>query len=224
MDFGKLYKYDKDSILYKPISGVVSFFVLNPMVTLCLSLIILGFVSYKIIEHELTMRDRIDVRDSRIEELENEMRLEKEYDTLLIRIAEASLEGSKKIPFDDETIYSYIKSCNAWYPDIIMAQYKIESASGKSDIALHAHNFFGMRPVMGNRKSFTTQRKGESYKGYAVFDNWKMSILDKILWDHFVFKGKKPTRNEYLAKHRGYAEAEDYVAKINNVAKKYSGK
>lgn len=221
MEFKRLYKYDKDSIRYIPLSGFLSFLILNPIVPALVLLIGIGCIGWKAVGHEASMREAICDRDCEISSLKAVIELEEEYDTLLIRIAEASLEGKKKIHFTDEDVYEYIKSCKAWYPDILMAQYKIESASGKSDIAVNAHNFFGMRPVAGKRLNYTTQRKGDSYRGYAVYDNWKMSVLDKILWDHFVFGGVKPDRKTYIARHGWYAEADGYTELIDRTAMKY---
>jgi hypothetical protein len=159
---------------------------------------------------------------AQVDELNRIVEMEEESDTLHIRIAQATLEGKKDIPFNDSIIFDYIVSCKAWYPDIIMAQFKIESTSGTSDVAKHANNFFGMKPVGGKRKHYTTQRHGDSYYGYAVYDNWKLSILDKILWEHFRFNGVKPDKETYLKAHLNYAEADEYLKIIKKTAKQYT--
>lgn len=216
-----IYRFDKDNLIFKPVSKLTRFMVNHPYIVFMVVFALIVWCALCYLKLEVRMLAEIEAREMEIADLKNTVRIEEEYDTLFIRIAQATLEGKKSIPVSDSIVYAYIKECKAWYPDIIMAQFKMESASGKSDIARNAHNFFGMRPVIGKRKGLTTQRKGEEYKGYAVYDNWHMSVIDKILWDHCRFGGIMPDRKTYLAAHAGYAESEEYIQNIDNVAKKY---
>jgi hypothetical protein len=57
-----------------------------------------------------------------------------------------------------------------------------------------------------------------------MYLNWQHSVLDRILWDRWVFK-QKPTRDQYLDKLENiYAEDPDYRAKIVRIAKTWEEK
>ena len=73
------------------------------------------------------------------------------------------------------------------------------------------HNLYGMKKVY---KRQTTQH-GE-LNGYGVYDNWCLSVLDRLLWDMFTFKNIKPTKEEYLnaLKRANYATDPDYIKKL----------
>lgn len=219
MENRRLYRFDKENIEFKPLSKIGQFLYENMFYVVAFVFIFM-FVLW--LDDSLKQSNIIRKLTAQVEELTRIVEMEEESDTLHIRIAQATLEGKKDIPFNDSIIFDYIKSCKAWYPDIIMAQFKIESASGTSDVAKKANNFFGMKPVGGKRKHYTTQRHGDSYHGYAVYDNWKLSILDKILWEHFRFNGVKPDRETYLNSHLNYAEADEYLAIIKKTAKQYA--
>ena len=50
-----------------------------------------------------------------------------------------------------------------------------------------------------------------SYNSYGGYDSWKLSVLDRVLWDLFIFDSIKPQRDEYLRALRNYAESRDYI-------------
>lgn len=185
--------------------------------------IILAFLipsAYYVVKRD-SYEGQISLLNERIDELVRNIEMEEESDTLHIKIAQATLEGRTNQPINDSIVFEYIVSCKAWYPEVIMAQYRIESGGGTSDIAKKANNLFGMRPVRGERKHYTTQRYGDNYCGYAVYDNWKLSILDKILWEHYIFNGVKPDRETYISAHANYAEAPNYIENIKRLAERY---
>lgn len=219
MENNRLYRFDKENIELKPVKRISQFLYENmfSVVFIVFTVMLMLWIG-----DSLKQYSTITKLEAQVAELTRTLEMEEESDTLHIRIAQATLEGKKDIPFNDSIIFDYIKSCKAWYPDIIMAQFKIESASGTSDVAKKANNFFGMKPVGGKRKHYTTQRHGDSYHGYAVYDNWKLSILDKILWEHFRFNSVKPDRETYLNSHLNYAEADEYLAIIKKTAKQYA--
>jgi hypothetical protein len=219
MENNRLYRFDKENIELKPVSRIKQFLYEN---TFSLVFIVFFAMLFLWISDSIKQNKTIIDLETQVEILTRTVEMEEESDTLHIRIAQATLEGKKNIPFNDSIVFAYIVSCKAWYPDIIMAQYKIESTSGTSDVAKNANNFFGMRPVSGKRKHYTTQRHDDSYCGYAVYDNWKLSILDKILWEHFRFNGVKPDKETYLKAHLNYAEADEYLKVVKKVAAKYT--
>lgn len=122
-------------------------------------------------------------------------------------------------PLTDSAVYAFLHECNAWYPDVIMAQYVIESGRGTSNVYHNSSNLFGMKRV--SRRP-TTQLPHIDYKGYGMYNNWQMSVIDHILWDYWTFSDHKPTREQYIAKLGAvYAEDTSYVVKISCEASKY---
>lgn len=98
-----------------------------------------------------------------------------------------------------DKLWEFIQECDPWYPDIIMMQAVIESGCGKSDVAKRCHNLFGMKKpgARGLRCDINRWNKKETY---AEYPNWKASVIDRILWDKWLFRDRKtkPTIEEYL--------------------------
>ena len=155
--------------------------------------------------------------EQEIDMLNEELIMNERNNNLYCLIGEYTLLGRTNVPHDT-VVYEFIKQTDVWYPDIVMAQYVIESGHGKSELAKRANNFFGMR-IAKNR--MTLQEIGRNDNGYGIYRNWQYSILDRILWDLHIFD-EVPTRTEYL-KQLGYiyAEDKDYINKINKEASRW---
>lgn len=130
--------------------------------------------------------------------------------TIEQHIGEAILYPNNDI--NDSILYNYLIEINAWYPDILLAQAKIESASYTSNVFKKASNLYGMKQVNSRFHCQTS-----SYNSYGGYDSWKLSVLDRVLWDLFVFDSIKPQREDYLRTLRNYAEATDYINKIQSI-------
>lgn len=125
-------------------------------------------------------------------------------------IGEAILFPQKEI--NDSILYDYLTTINVWYPDILLAQAKIESASYSSNVFNKTNNLYGMKSVNSRFHCQTGL-----YNGYGCYDSWKLSVIDRVLWDLFVFDSIKPSREIYLKTLRNYAEAQNYIYTIQNV-------
>lgn len=118
-----------------------------------------------------------------------------------------------------DNVAALVSICDCWYPDVIMAQYQLESACGTSQVAKRNNNLFGMRKAF-TRKSVRCRTFDKA--GYAVYNNWQLSVIDRIFWEEHEFHNIKPTREEYLAKiKRIYAEDQNYISKIERIAADY---
>ena len=127
-------------------------------------------------------------------------------------------------PTDMNEVYKMCVQSGAWYPEIIMAQFIIESGSGTSNIALNARNFYGMKYI-GTKGRPTLQIPNMNVGGYGMYLNWQHSILDRVLWDDHMFNKTIPSREQYLDRIRGtYAEDPDYIDKILRIANKWEVK
>ena len=110
---------------------------------------------------------------------------------------------------NDSILYKFLIDNNARYPEILLNQAKLESGNYTSNIYNSNNNLYGMKKVS---KRQTTQN-GEN-KGYGIYNNWCLSVLDRILWDIYIFKGQKPTKEEYFKALQIYAEDTNYINKI----------
>ena len=148
-------------------------------------------------------------------------RLNKENETLKEQLlkdeTELSLEHSVGYWFinqpeqiNDSILYAFLKDNNAWFPDILFKQAKIESSNYSSNIYLNTNNLYGMKKV-GKRQ---TTQLNNTYKGYGCYNNWCLSVLDRMLWDMFMFDNVKPSKEEYLKAMSIYAEDTNYIKKI----------
>ena len=111
---------------------------------------------------------------------------------------------------NDSILYKFLVDNNAWFPDILLKQAKIESSNYSSDVYLNANNLYGMKKV-GKRQ---TTQLNNTYKGYGCYNNWCLSVLDRMLWDIFIFNNVKPSKEEYLKAISIYAEDTNYIKKI----------
>jgi hypothetical protein len=156
--------------------------------------------------------------------LEYEQLLFKEQEqNLYTFIGEYSFLKNEKIPTNDSVVYEFIKTTGCWYPDIVMAQYVIESNHGKSMLSQEYNNCFGMKYV-GNKGRRNTQLPDvKGYGDYGVYINWQLSVVDRQLWDHRVFEASKPTKDYYLnILGKIYAEDINYISKITKEAEKWN--
>lgn len=116
----------------------------------------------------------------------------------------------------EKDVYDFAKGIGAWYPEIITAQAIIESGCGKH-IPEKSNNLFGMK-VPGKRE--TTAHNRGSVDVYAKYGNWKLCVADRILWELHRYGNHKPSYEEYLEGFSTYAEDENYIEKIVNIASK----
>lgn len=121
-------------------------------------------------------------------------------------------------PICKDTLWHFIVECGAWYPEVVIAQIEQESGLGKSDLAKKANNLCGMKKVVRRK---TTQRKNTDVSGFGVYDNWNLSVIDRMLYDYHVYGYKKPSKDVYIANLASYGADENYIQKIRNRAAIY---
>ena len=74
--------------------------------------------------------------------------------------------------------------------------------------------------TLPSNRETTAMNIGTSDK-YSKYKNWELSVIDRVLWELYVFNYKKPTKKEYLKKLKSYAEDEHYLDKIGKIADTY---
>lgn len=117
--------------------------------------------------------------------------------------------------FSEVALVHYLEELNIKYPDIVYAQAKLESGNFNSPLFKLNNNLFGMTTI-SNRP---TTCKGSKY-GFAYFNTWKDSTLDYLIYQCLYLNDK--TYEEYLQYLDSvYAEDEEYINKIKNIAAEY---
>lgn len=108
----------------------------------------------------------------------------------------------------DTALLSFLQDNGAWYPDILLAQAKLETGHFKSGLCVNNNNLFGMSKAYKRKHT----QSGHT-NNFATYDTWMESALDRILWDNYHFQ-TPPSRTEYLSFLKNYAEDTMYVDKL----------
>lgn len=133
----------------------------------------------------------------------------------------------KEDAINDSILYDYLSSINIMYPDIVLAQAKLESGNYTSDIYLSNKNLFGMkiaskRATLGKTaKEINALDNGidnRNKNGHAHYLSWESSVLDYALFQ-MRFCGKM-NREQYLAYlGKNYASIPDYRKRLERILK-----
>ena len=101
----------------------------------------------------------------------------------------------------DQQVYDELKKYNVKYPQIVLAQTKLETGDYTSTLCKKHGNLFGLK------------RKG----GYAKFNNWKESVKAYRDWVQYKYKG-----GDYYVflKKIGYASDPKYIIKVKEMVKR----
>lgn len=135
-------------------------------------------------------------------------------------IGQLYIKRTNHTPCNKENIWNFIKTLDVWYPEYVMAQVIQESSCGTTS-PKGSNNLFGM--TLPSNRETTAMNIGTSDR-YAKYKNWELSVIDRVLWELYVFNYKKPTKKEYLKKLKSYAEDEHYIDKISKLSENYKSK
>jgi uncharacterized FlgJ-related protein len=119
------------------------------------------------------------------------------------------------ISFSELNVYKQLIKIGIAYPDVVLAQAKIETGNFTSKIFIENNNLFGMK--LPKRRETTAV--GEN-RNHATYTDWIQSIKDYKLWQDKMIH-KSPTLEDYLNYlGRNYAEDKNYIKKIRKTMKK----
>lgn len=141
-------------------------------------------------------------------EISNLKKIEEEEKLVIVK------NGDK---FSEEKLILFINELNFKWPEVVYAQAVLESGSEfDSDINLENNNYFGMKIA----KVRLNTQTGENLD-HAVFDNWRMSVIDYALfWASYLSDLKtKEEYYQYIEKH--YSETPGYYLRVQNLEKQY---
>jgi flagellum-specific peptidoglycan hydrolase FlgJ len=112
----------------------------------------------------------------------------------------------------ENTLLFKMKQIGILYPEIVLAQAKIETGNFTSVIFIENNNLFGMK-LPERRK---TTAVGEN-RNHAKYTSWVQSLLDYKIWQDGMIH-KTPTKRSYLSYlKRNYAEDKNYIKKIKQI-------
>lgn len=116
------------------------------------------------------------------------------------------------VEFSEENLSKYIKELNIRFPDIVLAQAKLESGNFKSKIFKENNNLFGMK--CATRRPYT--HKGEN-RGHAKYDRWQDCVLDYALFQAAYLSKMKTKREYFKYLSENYAQNPDYVTLLKDI-------
>ena len=129
-----------------------------------------------------------------------------------LEVGSASFTRRAEMPFSTTNMLMTMDEVGIVYPDIVMAQAKIETAHFTSKIFKENNNLFGMK--LPRQRSTTAI--GEQYN-HAEYTSWRQSVIDYKLWQDKVLTKVKSRRAylKYLSKY--YATDKQYVTLIKKM-------
>lgn len=118
----------------------------------------------------------------------------------------------EQLQFNEVNLLKKMKELGIKFPDIVLAQAKIETGHFKSKIFKKNNNLFGMKLA---RKRQTTAI-GEQFN-HAMYQNWVQSVIDYKIWqDKYASKFK--TKDLYLNYLSDiYSENDKYINLIKKM-------
>ena len=111
--------------------------------------------------------------------------------------------------FSEEKLIAEIKKMHFKYPEIILAQAKVETGNFTSAIFKTNHNLFGMKEA---ESRITTAQ--ETQMGHARYENWKDSFVDYVIYYSSYLKNLDTEEQYYEYLSQNYAENPKYVSTL----------
>jgi hypothetical protein len=116
------------------------------------------------------------------------------------------------LPFSEENLRAVIKRFGIRFPEVVVAQAKLETGHFTSKSFTKYNNLFGMK-VPSSR---LTVARNERY-GHASYDHWTYSVMDYALFQS-SFARKIRTKDKYLLYlQRNYAESKTYTDNLRRL-------
>jgi uncharacterized FlgJ-related protein len=120
-------------------------------------------------------------------------------------------------PFSEIKVRDYLRQLHVKYPEVAIAQMKLESANGSSKIFQEGNNLFGMKLA----EHRPTTALGEK-NGHAYYSHWRQSCIDYAMWQGFVEDPENISSESswvnYISKF--YSKDDSYKQKLLNIRNK----
>lgn len=121
------------------------------------------------------------------------------------------------LPFSPKNLFAELKKQGVSFPDVALAQARLESAHFKSDIFKDNNNLFGMKHPSVRQ----TVSKGVN-RGHANYTTWQDSVKDYKLWQDF-YKVSSMSKDQFIKKLNNIycippvCKAGDYSRKVKSL-------
>lgn len=131
---------------------------------------------------------------------------------LWLKVGSSPATYMRMVYFTPSSALKLIEDLGIAYPEIVLAQAKLETGNFTSKIFRENNNLFGMKLA----RQRETTAIGEQYN-HAKYISWVQSIVDYKLWqDKFIHKTK--TRRAYLKYlSENYAQDKKYINKLKQM-------
>lgn len=144
------------------------------------------------------------------------------YNRYPIKVTETKTEIIYDIadPFTEQKVRDYLKELHVRYPEVAIAQMKLESTSGTSNIFRQNNNLFGMK----NPEKRPTTSLGIK-NDHAYYSHWRLSVVDYALYQAFVSNAENISTEEEWINYVGhmYAEDSNYKKKLISIRNSLNG-
>ena len=121
------------------------------------------------------------------------------------------------LPFSESNLLAELKKQGVNFPDVALAQAKLETGHFKSDVFKENNNLFGMKhPSVRKTVSLGSNR------GHAKYATWQDSVKDYKLWQDF-YKVSAMNKTQFISKlNKIYCiaptcKAGDYASKVKSL-------
>lgn len=109
----------------------------------------------------------------------------------------------------EKQLKEYATRIGIQHTEVVIAQWKLESARGTSNLAVKFHNLFGFKKH-SRKQSFSI---GTTKSGFAIYERWQDSVNDYLIWQ--MLYAKDLTREQYLKYlQENYAKDGNYLQKL----------
>lgn len=122
-------------------------------------------------------------------------------------------------PFTEEKALDYLIQLHIKYPYVALAQLKLESANGTSDIFKNGNNLFGLKVPRYRATTALGTRNNHAY-----YSHWRQSILDYAFFCTYSMNQENSSSQDEWVKYlgRNYAQDNSYEKKLIFILSKIS--
>ncbi len=129
-----------------------------------------------------------------------------------VRVGSATFKKEMPMPFSVSNMIKVMNKAGILFPDVVLAQARLETGNFTSKVFRENNNLFGMKlPRVRNTTAIGEQNS------HADYSSWMQSIIDYKLWQDEVVK-KHRTKRAYLRYlSKNYAEDKKYIHKLKQM-------
>lgn len=121
-------------------------------------------------------------------------------------------------PYTEQKLKQYLIDLHVKYPMVAIAQMKLESNNGSSNIFVQGNNLFGMKRAI-SRPTTSIGSLGNSDN--AIYSHWRQSVLDYALWQSFIENPENISTEsnwiDYISRY--YSKDDSYKNKLLQIKK-----